>query len=847
VRSLTGLSTRGVRRRPGRFVLTGTGIALGVAVLFAVLVTSGATTAALDDAISGAAGESDVFAGAVGSYDATVDGAVADHIREIDGVETALGQVTLRSSVVPEPGQPAASARDRITFVVGTDLTAAADVRTFDLASGSLPDSDGQVVLGRASADELDLEAGDKVALTTPTGSQRVLVTGILERSGAGLAFQGGVAYASIATAREMLGQDDVLTGVDVVLDDGLDPDDWIASHRDDVPDEVFLQNADDVAAEFRQFLVAISGGLMLMAAIAMFVGGFLVFLTFTVAVAERTRTYGTLRALGAHPRQVRRVVLGEAVVLGLLGSIVGLALGWLLAAAGVGAIEGLLDLDLRTLGFPLGAALVGVAVGVGVSVVAAWLPGRRAAAVGPVTAIREGAGAVEARGRWWLRALVLAVGIVSGGMGEGFGRRSLATVMVLLGAVLLVPFVVQPVARVVGSVTHRLAGGTGSIAVMHLVKERSRSAYTLGLVMVVLAMLVAVSGTNAAMADTLDAIIDRQTGGSVQVGTPGAFDPSVAATLEEMEGTGAITPVRFGRTERVEQDERADRRPQDETRTGVNVTVIDAPSYFRVAGFSWVDGDDESAEAALTAGGAVAVPDATFAGGGGGVGDTVLLETSAGLQPFEIAGTYAVVGNGFGLVVGSPDAEGFGAGRPHAFLVDAEDGFDPEVLAHDIEATLRTQGYDPIVDSPESTREWAFGQLQGFFGLAYVILVVAAAAGLLGLANTLAVSVLARTREIGMLRSVGTTRKQVRRLVLVEATTLAIVAFVLAVPLGFVINVGSAAAFRGAIGASIEATQPWGALPFLFVLTLGVAALASLLPARRAGRLEPVAALRFD
>jgi len=180
-------------------------------------------------------------------------------------------------------------------------------------------------------------------------------------------------------------------------------------------------------------------------------------------------------------------------------------------------------------------------------------------------------------------------------------------------------------------------------------------------------------------------------------------------------------------------------------------------------------------------------------------------------------------------------------------FLVDPEEGVDADHLAHDIEGALRKGGYDPIVDSPESTRAWAFGQLQGFFGLAYVILVVAAIAGLLGLANTLAVSVLSRTREIGMLRSVGTTRKQVRRLVLVEAITLAAVAFLLAVPLGFVINLGSASAFSGAIGASIEATQPWGVLPFLLVLTLGVAALASFLPARRAGRLEPVAALRFD
>ena len=133
------------------------------------------------------------------------------------------------------------------------------------------------------------------------------------------------------------------------------------------------------------------------------------------------------------------------------------------------------------------------------------------------------------------------------------------------------------------------------------------------------------------------------------------------------------------------------------------------------------------------------------------------------------------------------------------------------------------------------------------FISFLYVMLTLTVFVSVFGMINTLVLSVYERTREIGMLRSVGTTRKQVRRLVLVEATTLAIVAFVLAVPLGFVINVGSAAAFRGAIGASIEATQPWGALPFLFVLTLGVAALASLLPARRAGRLEPVAALRFD
>ena len=154
---------------------------------------------------------------------------------------------------------------------------------------------------------------------------------------------------------------------------------------------------------------------------------------------------------------------------------------------------------------------------------------------------------------------------------------------------------------------------------------------------------------------------------------------------------------------------------------------------------------------------------------------------------------------------------------------------------------------YDLIIDTPDSTKEFAFGQLRGFFSLAYVILAAAAAAGLLGLANTLAVSVLARTHEIGVLRSAGTLRRQIRQMVLVEAVTLALAAFLLALPLGLILTLGTSAAFRSAIGASVELTLPWEFLLPLHGVTLVVAAGASLVPARRAGRLEPVAALRFD
>jgi putative ABC transport system permease protein len=627
-----------------------------------------------------------------------------------------------------------------------------------------------------------------------------------------------------------------VATSVDVALAPGVDADEWIETHRAALGEALTIQPAEDVAAGFRDYVAAITAGLTLMSVIAVFVGGFLVFVTFSVAVAERTHTFGILRATGARPIQVLRVVLVEAATLGLVSSLVGLALGWIIAWIGLGITESLLGLELPGIGLGLWPAAIGVTVGVGVSVAAAWLPGRRAAALGPVDAMRGGAASLERPTRWRPRAGLLAVGLLLGLVSDRLAVRGAATMIVLLGAVLLVPFSLGPLAKVVGSRAVRLVPGTGPIAVMHLVKERSRSAYTLGLVMVVLAMLITVAGANAAMSASLGRVIDQQIGGSVAVIAPGAFDPDVERRLAEVLGVRAVTPVRYGQTDRLTEHGTA----------RVDVTLVDPATYFEVAGFAWADGDDESAAAALAAGGAILLPDTIAEDAGIGRGGELRLRTSAGVEELTVAGTYRVVGPGFGVVAGTPDAARFGAGRPNAFLLGAAEGVDPESLVYGVAEALGTE-YELIIDTPASTKDFAFGQLRGFFALAYVILGAAAAAGLLGLANTLAVSVLARTHEIGILRSVGTLRRQVRQMVLAEALTLAVTAFVLAVPLGVLLSLGTSAAFRGAIGASIDVTIPWTFLPPLLVATLAVAALASIIPARRAGRLEPVAALRFD
>ena len=150
-------------------------------------------------------------------------------------------------------------------------------------------------------------------------------------------------------------------------------------------------------------------------------------------------------------------------------------------------------------------------------------------------------------------------------------------------------------------------------------------------------------------------------------------------------------------------------------------------------------------------------------------------------------------------------------------------------------------------METAESFRDQARSQLQSFFSLAYAMLIIAAVVGVLGLANTLVVSVLTRTREIGMLRSTGALRRQIRAMVLVEAATLALVALVLALPLAWALSAGTIGGQRATLGFTVDYLYPWFLVPPLAIAALGLAALASLIPARRAGRLQVVAALRFD
>ncbi|MBA3652935.1 MAG: FtsX-like permease family protein [Actinobacteria bacterium] len=839
LRTLNSVAARNLARRKGRYLLTASGIALGVAVLFAVQIMSGATNRALDRAIHGGAGKDDVYITPVGSFDASFPPGVFERVQKLPDVESAGAGTGFRSAVTSGREKPAIdSRRPNFVFVNGVDLATDRKVREYDVRDGRLfAGAADEIVLGPHIAKTVGVKVGDDVAVAAPAGQITLKVVGVLADSGIGTGNGGDIAVTSIPLSQRMLGKGAVFTSIDVVLRDGVDAKKWIETQRNALGDGVTMQKATDGDAGFRSFIAAVNGALTLGSAIALFVGGFLIFLTFSLAVAERTRTYGTMRALGALPKQIRSVVVREAALLGLGSSVVGLVLGYALAAAAMQLVSSLLYLRLPGLGLPVGPAGFSIAIGVIISVAAAWLPGRRAARLSPVTAMREGGVADDKAGRPVIGAVLVGLGMALVFALPGNGARVFPTLLVLFGAVMLVPIMLGPLARFLGAVTRRLARGVGAIAVMHLVKERSRSAYTLALVMVVLAMILAVGTSNASMAHTVDKVIERQAGGAVQVGAPGALDPAVERELTAIDGVKATTPMRFGQLDVVE--------------TGAPprqfFTMIDPATYFSVGSFPWVDGNDGDARDAMTAGSGIILPEQQAIKLDVKRGGPVRVRTSAGVKRFTLVGTFGQIGNFPGPVLSVKDAALFGAGRPNGFLLSVAGGrAGIERVRRTILTNLKPR-YNVEVDTSQTIKDQARAQLQGFFALAYALLFVAALVGILGLANTMVVSVLSRTREVGMLRSTGTLRRQARAMVLVEASTLALVAYLLALPLGWLLSTGIVVSQRATLGFSIDYVFPWLLVPALVILTVLVAAVGSLIPARRIGRLEIVDALRFD
>ncbi len=846
VRALSSLGSKSLAHRKGRSLLTGLGIVLGVAILFGVLVSNATTQKGVDNLIEDFTGKADVVAMPIGSFDAKVPAGTIEKIEGLPEVKDVVGEFgfgsVLPDKLVPEDkreesGGNGFSSDFAEVFVNGIVPAEAQKIQTFEFAEGTFarPGAD-EVVITKTLSDEIDVGMGDTIDIDGRAEDRTLRVVGILAKKGAGRAGDGHSLFTSIGLARRMDGEGpESFSGASVILNGGTDVDDWIDAHRDATPG-VRFQNAETLARGFREFLNVFGTFLTFFAAITLFVGAFLIYLTLSMAVIERTRMYGTLRALGASRKQVRRVVLTEAVALGVVSSIIGLALGLALALGLLQLIGSLFDLDFPGLVVQPAAAITALLVGLIVTTISALIPAVRASKLAPVEAMKGDYARDTKLGRAWMVGVGLVLVSIALLLLLPPPGGTVAVIGILFGAVLLVPLLLRPLASMLGRITNRMARGVGDIAVLHLTKERSRSAYTLALVMVVMAMLFATGGMFLSVRAGINELVESQFGADLFVESRGPDDGSLQGYLEARDDIGIVSPTRFGIASTTD--------PEGE-KEEVFVNTIEPGSYFAVSSFYWKDGDDKAAKTALERGGSVLLSDEVARTYEVERGDKFEIETARGKVKFDIAATYAASFGPPEITMGIKDArEHLTVGRPNGYLVNVAEGRDPVKVGERLEAlTNRQLGTETAAQAQKE----ASSEVATFFQIIYAILLIAAIVGLLGLANTLAMSVLHRFREIGILRAIGVTRSQTWRMVLVESATMGLTAFVLALPLGFLLTYLVVQVAGDGFGTGINAVYPWLWIPFVFLFGVLIAVVAAIAPGRRAARLHVVNALQYE
>ncbi|MFE2298021.1 ABC transporter permease [Streptomyces sp. NPDC059445] len=841
----------------GRLLLSALAIVLSVAFVAGSLIFSDTVTRTFDRLFASTAADvtvepkNDLTSQLPTGATETVPASLADRLAGVDGVaathvdasvENAPVVDSANKSVGPTTGAP--------TIVTNWEITERSPVK---LTSGHEPHGAGEALLDADTADKKHLGVGDTLTVQAQPGSFKVRIVGIATftttNPGAALIF------LDTPTAQsKLLGRPDAATSISVDAAPGVDDavlKKRVSAELGSGPYDVKTaeEQAKSSAEQLGGFLDVIKYVMLGFAGIAVLVGIFLIVNTFSMLIAQRTRELGLLRALGADRRQVRRSVLTEALLLGLVGSTLGLA-------AGIGLAIGLIKL-MSAFGMNLkstemvigwGTPVAAYVVGVGVTYVAAYLPARRAAGVSPMAALSDAevagvgrplrvravvGGVVGAAG-----AAALAGCAASSKTSTSASLLGLGVVLTLIATVIAGPLLVRPVIRVLGGAFPALFGPVGRMSQRNALRNPRRTGATAAALMVGLALVGGMSVASASMSKSFDQQIDKTLGADfvLQNANYVPFSHEVTDKVRATEGVGLVVRQRFTPV--------AVELP-DGKRVETTASAYD-PRLDDVAHLTYTRGDS----AAALGEGRIAM-DATFAEDHDvRVGSTIPVEFPAGRRTTLTVGALTDQdGGGFGTQGGL--FFGFGTiekyvpgGQDSALYVNAAPGTSPERLRPRLEKTLEPYPQVQVRDQADY-KKLVHDQIAVLLYLVYALLGLAIVIAVLGVVNTLALSVVERTREIGLLRAIGLGRRQLRRMIRLESVVIAVFGAVLGLALGIIwgVCVQQVLALQGMKALAI----PWTTIVAVVIGSAVVGIVAALLPALRASRMNVLAAIAHE
>jgi putative ABC transport system permease protein len=843
------IAVRGLLARKVRLALTALAVALGVTLIAGTYIFTDTITKSFDNIFVQSNKGTDVALSPnndlAGQDDPPpIPGAVLAKVKQVDGVATAEG------SVFSQGGSFRKADGSKLKGQGFNAIAGAHDVQRFESfapTDGRLPRTADEVAIPKATAANNGFKVGDKLQIQDHAPKKTYTISGIVTIAGVD-SFGGGViAVMTLPEAQRMTGHKGSFDEIEVAAKPGVSVQDLKGRLAQIVPKNVQVRTGQEQAAKQTKdiktgFLDFLRTALLAFAGISLFVGAFLIFNTFSITVAQRTREFALLRVLGAKRRQVLRSVLAEGLILGVVGSAVGLLLG-IGVAAGLRALFKAVGADLPSTSTVIETRTIVVSLLVGtiVTLISTLAPAFRATRVPPLAALREGLSAEQKRSRL---ATPLSIVLTIGGLALmalalfGSAKASAAlslmgigAVATFLGVAFLSPRLVGPIAGFVGRPFERFRGITGRIARENTVRFPGRTAVTAGALMVGVALVTFASVFAAGAKTTIrDAVNNGSRAQAVVEATNfGSFSPQATQAVARMPGVKEVGALRSGQG-------KVDGKKQ-------GVTGIDPTTFPDLYHADWKQGDDNTLRA--LGDGSVVVTKKYSDDNGVKVGDTLKVKTAKlDALPLKVTGIIDDKGGLYGglTVANSVLERDFGTTKDSFVFVGYDGGADPKAVKASIDRLLNAQFPEAEAKTNAEFIKQQEGQVDQLLALIYALLAMAIIVSLFGIVNTLVLSISERVRELGLLRAIGMSRRQVRRVIRYEAIITAQIGAVIGMALGIVLSVLVTRAVDG-----FKLSIPVPSLILLLVLAAFAGVLAAILPARRASRLDVLESLAYE
>jgi putative ABC transport system permease protein len=867
VRRLSSLAWRSLGARKLRSFLTVIGIGLGVAVLFASLAAGAGMDAAVDKAAADEMGHADLRVQALQETGLSRETIAA--VESVPGVSIAAPALERKTYLSVGQNQTPSDQLPPPVTVLGIDPEREVMLHDLPLASGRpLAANDNKSALvTEAFATQEQVSVGDSISLngSATSGPQIYEIVGIVSGRGPLPEAEGRLVFLPLGSAQALFDTTGV-TRIDLGAAPGISVEVLTGQLDVSIKTQPFLlSGVADLADSLRSQMTDFRSALILVSAVVLFAGAFLIFNTLSMTVGERGREVGLLRAAGTTRSQVMAFVLRQAFALGVAGSVLGVVGGIGLAALTLAWVRSTGPIDLAAPELSLGSIAMAFLIGVAVTLAASLEPAWRAGRIPPAEALRRGpSGAVAgaARLRWLVLVFaVLAVAalavlpgsgvrgataIESLATGSGSGIWGPVTVYgLLLLAVLIMPRLLTPLLRVAG-IPFRLFRNEERLARSSLSRDRSRTALTAGSLVVGLAMVVALGTAAQNVRRIGTSWLEETIPGSELLSsiTPMSATDPVRELLAGVPGVKSISPIGVFDVPLVYTTE-ADGRSHDSLVLQVGAAIVGA-DYLADGRLQFVAGDRTEALSQLDGGGAVIVPESLADAIGIRVGDTAELATGPTVLALRVVGivSHSIPAQGQeAVLVGWSDALAqFGVTGADFYAVRFEAGREAEARAAlNAEAgryALQPNELDRVTGTVGDALDRVFRLLDA---LALIAVLIAG----LGMVNTFSMSVLERGREIGVLRATGMSSRQVWRMVVIEAGILGVAGAILGAILG--VGVGTLLVYLSSGGFGLVLDPPWAAIGFAAVFGVLVSTTAAIYPAGVASRQSIVHALQHE